>query len=103
MTLHDEVVAGVGQLADRAGVLWMYQPRSGRLIGHRGGPDMLLAGPGGVAFAEIKTGGNVLDPAQITWRDMLLAGNVPWHLWWPANLWDGTVGAEILRLATPLA
>jgi hypothetical protein len=97
---HDEVIARVGQLADGLGVLWVYYPRTVQLRGHRGAPDMLLAGPGGVVFSEIKTG-TELEPGQVAWRDTLRAGGVAWHLWQPANLWDGSIDRELHRLAVP--
>ena len=97
---HDEVIARIGQLADQTGVVrWAYFPSSVRVRGHRGLPDLLLAGPGGIAFAEIKTGSGALEPGQIAWRDTLLASGAAWHLWWPAALYDGSVDRELRRLA----
>jgi hypothetical protein len=97
---HDEVIARIGQLADDHGLLWVYYPRTVQLRGHRGAPDLLLAGRGGIAFAEIKTG-TQLEPAQLAWRDMLRAAGAWWHLWQPGNLWDGSIGQELQRLARP--
>ena len=97
---HDELVARIGERADKAGVLWVYFPRSTLLRGHRGFPDLVLAGPGGVGFAEVKTGSG-LDDGQAGWRDTLLCGGAVWHLWRPADLWTGTVEAELARLAAP--
>lgn len=97
---HDEVIARIGERADELGVLWAYFPSSVRMRGHRGAPDMLLAGRGGIAFAEIKTGTS-LEPNQVAWRDILLAGRIAWHLWQPGSLWDGSVDRELHRLATP--
>lgn len=100
MSLHDEIVARIGQRADQLGVLWTYNPSSVQVQGHRGVPDMLLAGPGGIALAEIKTGGG-LEDGQERWRDILLAGRVAWHLWMFGSLYDGSVDQELHRLATP--
>jgi len=95
---HDEVIGRVGGLADELGVMWVYFPRSVLLRGQRGVPDLLLAGPGGVAFAEIKTG-TALEPDQVAWRDVLRSVGVPWHLWQPGSLFDGSVTRELRRLA----
>lgn len=95
---HDEVITQIGQLADELGVRWVYYPRTVQLRGHRGAPDVLLAGPGGVAFAEVKTGTG-LEPDQAVWRDVLQAAGARWHLWQPVSLWDGSVRGELQRLA----
>lgn len=95
---HDEVIARIGQLADELGVRWVYYPRTVQLRGHRGAPDILLAGPGGVAFAEIKTGTD-LEPDQVRWRDVLQAAGARWHLWQPGSLWDDSISCELRRLA----
>jgi hypothetical protein len=95
---HDELIARIGQRADDLGLLWAYWPSSVRLRGHRGAPDMLLAGPGGIAFAEVKTG-TALEPDQVTWRDMLTAAGARWYVWHPAGLWDGSIRRELGKLA----
>jgi hypothetical protein len=95
---HDELVRRIGDRADQTGVRWVYHGRSIGLRGHRGFPDLVLCGPGGLALAECKTGTS-LEPDQEAWRDVLRAAGVPWHLWQPADLWNGRVDSELLRLA----
>jgi hypothetical protein len=97
---HDVLVARIGELADRAGVRWVYFPRSIGLRGHRGFPDLVLAGPGGLALAECKTG-TQLEPDQEAWRDVLRAAGAAWHLWHPADLWNGRILTELNRLGRP--
>ena len=94
---HDVLVDRVGELADQAGVRWVYFPRSIGLRGHRGFPDLVLAGPGGLALAEAKT--DELEPDQEAWRDILRASGAAWHLWHPVDLWNGRIAAELNRLA----
>lgn len=52
-----------------------------------GFPDLVLVRHGQVIYAELKTMRGRLSPAQITWRDALLAGDNTWYLWRPAD-WD---------------
>jgi hypothetical protein len=101
VSLHDQVIARIGELADERSLKWVYFPSSVQMRGHRGFPDLLVAGSGGVAFAEIKTGTS-LEQGQILWRDVLQAGGAcAWCLWQPVSLHDGTVTAELDRLAVP--
>jgi len=37
--------------------------------------------------------------AEVAWRDVLRSGGVPWHLWQPGSLFDGSVTRELRRLA----
>lgn len=50
-----------------------------------------------VLFAELKTEGDQLRPAQRKWRDDLLEVGAEWYLWRPRHLANGTVD-EILAL-----
>ena len=95
---HDELVARIGALADQSGVLWCYLPDSTRLRGHRGAPDMLLAGPRGVIHAEVKTG-TALEADQAAWREMLTVAGAACPVWQPVHLWDGTVNRAIAGIA----
>lgn len=71
---HNEVVIRIGLMAADRGIKWAYFPSSVRLLGHRGFPDMLLAGPGGIAFIEVKTSSAPdLSPGQSRWKWMLRA------------------------------
>ena len=49
-----------------------------------GFPDWVIAGPGGVIFAENKSERGKLRPEQETWRDRLLEAGAIWHLWRPS-------------------
>lgn len=95
---HDELVKRIGALADDAGVLWCYLPDSKRLRGHRGVPDMVLAGPRGLLFAEVKTG-TELEPYQHVWQAMLTKGGTGCAVWHPVALWDGTISRAIGSIA----
>jgi hypothetical protein len=88
-------------LADELGVLAHYCGDARRCDGRPPGlPDLLLAGPGGLAFAELKAGGT-LDDGQRVWRDTLRRAGVAWYLWQPADWFTGRIRAVIERLAAP--
>lgn len=95
---HDELITRIGALADEAGVLWCYLPDSTRLRGHRGVPDMILAGPRGQIHAEVKTG-TALEAGQVTWREMLISAGAACPVWHPVHLWDGTINRAIASIA----
>lgn len=64
-----------------------------------GFPDWVIAGRGGVIFAECKSAAGRLRPDQERWRDMLLAAGARWYLWRPADLTAGEVGRVLQALA----
>lgn len=51
-----------------------------------GFPDLVIAGPRGVIFAELKSPRGRLRPAQQEWRYMLLASGQCHVVWRPDNL-----------------
>lgn len=70
--------------------------------GHRGFPDLIIAGPLGVITREIKpTPHHRLDPGQTAWRYMLTAAAsspLGWGIWSQQDLDDGRARAEIEAL-----
>lgn len=64
-----------------------------------GFPDLVIAGPRGLLFAELKTMTGRLRPEQETWRDLLLQGGAAWHLWRPDSLTDGTIGRHLAQIS----
>jgi hypothetical protein len=64
-----------------------------------GYPDLTVAGPNGVIFAELKSAVGKLRPDQVTWRDQLLTAGARWHLWRPADLAAGTIAAELAAIS----
>jgi hypothetical protein len=80
--------------AEKLRLMWSYTPDSRHDIGHRGRPDLLIAGPGGVIFAELKAETGYPDECQKLWLD-LLGGQV----WQPSDLHSGLIKAELARLA----
>jgi hypothetical protein len=65
-----------------------------------GFPDLVLCGPGGVLFRELKRQDGKLRPEQQQWGDALLQAGADWRAWRPGDLIDGTIERELRRLAT---
>lgn len=67
-----------------------------------GFPDLVIVGPGGVLFVELKSETGRLSPDQKTWQEALAAApGVRWLLWRPADLHSGRIDEELRKLASP--
>lgn len=66
-----------------------------------GFPDLCIAGPGGVVFAELKNDILQPTPEQMTWLGTLEAGGAEVYLWRPQQWLDGTIATVLARLAKP--
>ena len=62
-------------------------------------PDLILLGPGGLAFAELKKQKGRVSPEQQGWLDGLTRVGVPAYLWRPSD-WP-EVQAVLRGLARP--
>lgn len=69
--LEEELQNRVMAAARHAGILAYHTHDSRRSV--RGFPDVVLAGPGGAAFVELKREGRYPTPAQREWIAMLRA------------------------------
>lgn len=87
---HDQLLAHVLERADQLGLLCHSCPDSRICNGDPGLPDLIIVGIHGVIFAELKTGGGGIEPAQQTWRYTLLASGQLWQLWRPAD-WPDSI------------
>jgi hypothetical protein len=65
----------------------------------KGFPDLVIAGPGGMLFRELKSWTGTLSPEQAVWRDRLIEAGASWGLWSPLEWFNGTIHAELARLA----
>lgn len=75
-----------------------------RVACNRGFPDLLILGPGGVLFRELKMTtmpGRGLSPIQVTWRDRVKASGQDWGIWTPRDLRDGCIERELAAIETP--
>lgn len=58
-------------------------------------PDLILVGPRGVLWRELKTATGKLRPAQQTWGTALGIAGQDWDVWRPADLRSGRVKQEM--------
>lgn len=66
--------------------------------GDAGFVDLVVAGPRGVLFRELKSEKGALSRVQTTWIDTLAAAGADVGTWRPHDLLDGTVLAELRGL-----
>jgi hypothetical protein len=66
-----------------------------------GFPDSVIINmkTGRVLWRELKTQAGMLDPTQKAIGYALTAGGHDWQVWRPADLRDGTIGAQLCQLA----
>jgi hypothetical protein len=64
-----------------------------------GFPDLVLVGPGGVIFAELKSARGQLRPEQADWRDRLTEAGAKWRLWRPADLASGAIARDLAAIS----
>lgn len=78
--------------------LYHYHPHDSRRSS-AGWPDSVIIGPAGIAFRELKTQAGRLSSEQKHVGYMLTACGLSWEVWRPADLLDGTIGAQLAQLA----
>jgi hypothetical protein len=84
-------------LRDLPGVLWYHTHDSRR--SPSGFPDLVLAGPGGVLFRELKRQGKKPTAAQDEWLCALTDAGQDAGVWRPDSLLDGTIALELAAIA----
>jgi len=65
----------------------------------RGFPDWVIIGPGGMLFAEAKSADGRRSRAQIFWAAAITGAGGDYRLWRPAGLTDGSIRADLERIA----
>jgi hypothetical protein len=98
--LQADVEGQLMQLEDR-GVVWHHCPDPRRCHGPRGLPDLVIAGPGGLVLAELKSADGELSAEQQAWQWALQRGRgVTSHrLWRPADLSSGRIRSQLALLS----
>jgi hypothetical protein len=96
--MTEQVVPGVIRCLDSYAhsVRWIHFPDSRGMLGSRGFPDFVIAGPRGLLFRECKPRPDShLSPSQTAWRWMLLAAGADYAVWTQQDLDDGTIERQI--------
>lgn len=68
------------------------------VAGDKGFPDLVIAGPGGVVFAELKSVTGRVTPEQAEWAD-LLDLTVPCFVWRPGHWKNGNIEHTLRSLS----
>jgi hypothetical protein len=63
--------------------------------GDKGMPDVVLAGRGGLIFAELKSEDGETTPEQDLWIWTLDRAGIRWELWRPIDLTTGIITANM--------
>lgn len=77
-------------------LVWHHCGAAFRCAGPAGMPDLVIAGPGGLILAELKSEYGELSAGQQAWQWALGDRH---RLWRPADWYSGRVQAEIVSLA----
>lgn len=95
---HGDLVRAIlGRCAELG--LFAHYCRDGRHCEGAGFPDLVIAGPGGVLYREVKGRDGVLRPEQGAWGFTLQIGGGDWKVWRPVHWSWGTVDQELRLLA----
>ena len=78
--------------------LWHYHTHDSRRS-QAGWPDLVIIGPTRAIFRELKTQAGRLSADQKHVGYLLTAAGLSWEVWRPADLVDGTIGAQLAQLA----
>lgn len=97
---ESELQYAILDLAKRLGLLAMHIRDSRRNLA-TGFPDLVLAGPGGVVFAELKNDKHQPTDMQMRWLGTLEAGGAEAYLWRPEQWTNGAVASVLQRIAKP--
>jgi hypothetical protein len=69
----------------------------------KGFPDLVLAGPGGVLFRELKSATGRLAPEQVAWIGTLNRASADIAVWKPVDLESGRIERELRSIAAHVA
>lgn len=94
--IEEQLLARVIRQAAALGIL-IYHSRDSRRS-EPGFPDLVLAGDGGVLFAELKDSAGTLSRDQAAWKWRLLAAGCQWRLWRPEH-WPVIIGRDLRTIA----
>lgn len=93
----DSLQAHVCKMADDLGLYWHHQRNS--VGSKRGWPDLTILGPAGGLFRELKSETGTLSVDQRRVGSKLIRAGFDWSTWRPRDLLDGTIAAQLARIA----
>jgi len=97
---EQQLLEHVLQAAADLGLLAYHHPDGRRLQGDAGFPDLVLLGPAGFLFAELKSGRGRLTLEQWKWRSAILAQLHGMHVIWQPSDWEhGVIQMQLKALA----
>lgn len=93
----------VTRICDQLELLWHHCADSRHCMGTPGLPDLIIAGPRGVIYAELKSADGETDADQDKWIWTLRRSTFPYplmrmYIWTPADLESGEIRAQLLVL-----
>jgi hypothetical protein len=108
---HSELVKRVGEIAAAAGekygtgaaTLVLHYATDSRRIRTKapyrpGFPDVVIVGPGGTIFAELKCGDDTVSQDQRRWAGRLTGAGQLWVEWRPIDALSGRIETELAAL-----
>lgn len=93
---EDELLRAVSRLCEERLLHWTHNPDSRRALGHKGFPDLVIAGQRGTIFAELKNDRTTLTADQRRWGSML---HPRWTVWRPRDLQAGVIQTALDDIA----
>jgi len=76
-----------------------FHARDSRMSWGQGFPDLVICGPAGVLFRELKVPGGRLSPKQKEWITLLDQAKADVEVWTPADLQSGRIWAQLTAIA----
>ena len=96
---EDELLRAVTRMCEERLLRWTHHPDSRKDAGHKGFPDLVIAGPRGTVFAELKDNRKSLTPDQRQWGSVLDKGGELWFIWRPRDLESGAIQKALDSIA----
>lgn len=93
--LQNEVIK---LLNARPELVWIHVPDSRKLQGTKGFPDLLIVGPHGILWRELKSRVGKLRSDQVRWKYLLQANRANYAIWTEWDLLSGGIGLALDRI-----
>lgn len=98
---EQELTDKIFDLAAKLRLLAHHCPRSRMCRGNRGFPDLIIAGPRGVIFAELKSEDGETSADQDNWAYILMHSAQSYRIWRPAGYSSGSIEWQMKELLKP--